>query len=67
MPRNNGVNARDAGVLATPATRKLARDVGVDIREVAGTGPAGRVTSDDVRAHADAGAAPARAVRRERR
>ena len=27
-PRNNGVNARDAGVLATPATRKLARDVG---------------------------------------
>jgi pyruvate dehydrogenase E2 component (dihydrolipoyllysine-residue acetyltransferase) len=52
LPRNNGVNARDAGVLATPATRKLARDVDVDIREVAGTGPGGRVTSDDVRAHA---------------
>jgi pyruvate dehydrogenase E2 component (dihydrolipoamide acetyltransferase) len=50
--RNNGVNARDAGVLATPATRKLARDVDVDIRDVTGTGPAGRVTSDDVRAHA---------------
>jgi pyruvate dehydrogenase E2 component (dihydrolipoamide acetyltransferase) len=48
---SNGVNARDAGVLATPATRKLARDTGVDIREVTGTGPAGRVTSDDVRAH----------------
>ena len=58
VPRNNGVNARDAGVLATPATRKLARDVDVDIREVAGTGPGGRVTSDDVRAHA--GDTPAR-------
>jgi pyruvate dehydrogenase E2 component (dihydrolipoamide acetyltransferase) len=44
---------RDAGgsVLATPATRKLARDLGVDIRAVTGTGPAGRVTSDDVKAH----------------
>src|SRR5690349_19748990 len=56
---NNGVNARDAGVLATPATRKLARDTGVDIREVAGTGPAGRVTAEDVRAH---GGSPAPAA-----
>jgi pyruvate/2-oxoglutarate dehydrogenase complex dihydrolipoamide acyltransferase (E2) component len=56
-PRNNGVNARDAGVLATPATRKLARDVDVDIRDVTGTGPAGRITSDDVRAHAGTPAA----------
>ncbi len=39
-----------AGVLATPATRKLARDAGVDIRAVAGTGPAGRVTNDDIQA-----------------
>jgi pyruvate dehydrogenase E2 component (dihydrolipoamide acetyltransferase) len=44
--------ARAGTVLATPATRKLARDSGVDIREVAGTGRGGRVTSDDVRAHA---------------
>jgi pyruvate dehydrogenase E2 component (dihydrolipoamide acetyltransferase) len=42
---------KTANVLATPATRKLARDMGVDIREVAGTGPAGRITSDDVREH----------------
>ncbi|HXU00172.1 MAG TPA: dihydrolipoamide acetyltransferase family protein [Polyangia bacterium] len=60
-PRNNGVNARDAGVLATPATRKLARDTGVDIRDVTGTGPAGRVTSDDVRAHSGS-PAPARST-----
>src|SRR4051812_14210212 len=47
--KSNGT--RIASVLATPATRKLARDMGVDIREVAGTGPAGRITSDDVREH----------------
>jgi pyruvate dehydrogenase E2 component (dihydrolipoamide acetyltransferase) len=61
-PSSNGVNARDAGVLATPATRKLARDAGVDIRAVAGTGPAGRVTSDDVRAHAESPAPAGRTL-----
>jgi pyruvate dehydrogenase E2 component (dihydrolipoamide acetyltransferase) len=35
-------------VLATPATRKLARELGVDLTTVRGTGPAGRITSDDV-------------------
>jgi len=35
--------------LATPATRKLARDLGVDLRHVPPTGPSGRVTKDDVR------------------
>jgi pyruvate dehydrogenase E2 component (dihydrolipoamide acetyltransferase) len=48
-------------VLATPATRKLARDLGVDIRGIFGTGAAGRITSDDVRKHQPGarGAAPA--------
>jgi pyruvate dehydrogenase E2 component (dihydrolipoamide acetyltransferase) len=36
-------------VLATPATRKLARDLGIDLAQVPGTGPRGRVTRDDVR------------------
>jgi 2-oxoglutarate dehydrogenase complex dihydrolipoamide succinyltransferase (E2) component len=36
-------------VIATPATRKLARDLGVDIETVSGGGPGGRVTEDDVR------------------
>jgi pyruvate dehydrogenase E2 component (dihydrolipoamide acetyltransferase) len=35
--------------LATPATRKLARDLGVDLRRVPPSGPSGRVTKDDVR------------------
>jgi pyruvate dehydrogenase E2 component (dihydrolipoamide acetyltransferase) len=52
----NGAAAAGGSVLATPATRKLARDIGVDIREVAGSGRAGRITSDDVRAHGGQGA-----------
>jgi pyruvate dehydrogenase E2 component (dihydrolipoamide acetyltransferase) len=39
-------------VLAVPAARKLARDLGVDIAQVAGSGPNGRVRVDDVRAFA---------------
>ena len=34
--------------LATPATRKLARDLGIDLRTVTPTGPGGRVTKEDV-------------------
>ena len=36
-------------VIAAPATRRLARELNVDIHKVPPTGPAGRVTSDDVR------------------
>jgi len=35
-------------VLATPATRKLARDLGVDLSVVQGTGRGGRITDEDV-------------------
>ncbi len=35
-------------VLAAPYTRKIARDHGVNIEEIVGTGPAGRVTDEDV-------------------
>ncbi|MFZ3231332.1 MAG: dihydrolipoyllysine-residue acetyltransferase [Pseudobdellovibrio sp.] len=38
----------DSKVLATPATRRLAREMGVDINVMTGTGLAGRVTRDDV-------------------
>lgn len=50
--------------LAAPATRRLARQLGIDINQVPGTGPAGRVTADDVRTFAQGGpkaAAPAAA------
>ena len=36
-------------VLAVPSTRRLARELGVDISKVKGTGPGGRITDEDVR------------------
>jgi pyruvate dehydrogenase E2 component (dihydrolipoamide acetyltransferase) len=39
-------------VPAAPHVRRLAREVGVDIYEVKGTGPGGRISEDDVKAHA---------------
>jgi len=45
--------ARASGpVAATPATRRLAREIGVDLRAVRASGRGGRVTDDDVRAAA---------------
>jgi pyruvate dehydrogenase E2 component (dihydrolipoamide acetyltransferase) len=35
-------------VLASPGTRRLAREAGVDINQLKGSGPIGRVTRDDV-------------------
>ncbi|MFU8792722.1 MAG: dihydrolipoamide acetyltransferase family protein [Acholeplasmataceae bacterium] len=42
-------------VLATPVARKLAKDLGVDIQKVKGTGPQGRVLKDDIEAFANKG------------
>ncbi len=39
----------------TPRARRLARETGVDLARVAGTGPGGRITEEDVRAAAAAG------------
>jgi 2-oxoisovalerate dehydrogenase E2 component (dihydrolipoyl transacylase) len=50
--------ARASGpVLAKPPVRKLARDLGIDVTAVTGTGPLSSVTRDDVH-RAAAGAAP---------
>jgi pyruvate dehydrogenase E2 component (dihydrolipoamide acetyltransferase) len=38
-----------AAVRATPLVRRLARELGVDLSAVGGSGPGGRVTEDDVR------------------
>jgi len=45
--------------LATPHVRALARKLGVDIDEIDGTGPVGRVTEEDVRRFAEGGREPA--------
>jgi len=39
---------------AAPHVRRLAREVGLDIYEVTGTGPGGRISEDDVKAYAKA-------------
>jgi pyruvate dehydrogenase E2 component (dihydrolipoamide acetyltransferase) len=53
---------------ATPVVRRIAAELGVDLTALAGTGPAGRVTEDDVRAAASPGEGerrePLRGVRR---
>ncbi len=49
---NQPVSARGGRALATPAVRRLARELGVDINMVTGTGPDGRVIADDLRAAA---------------
>ncbi|MCB2210621.1 2-oxo acid dehydrogenase subunit E2 [bacterium] len=43
-------------VPAAPATRRVARELGLDINIVPGTGPGGRVTQEDVQAFAKGGA-----------
>lgn len=50
---------RTGPVPASPATRRLARELGVDLRQVPGTGPAGLVTAEDVRQFAARLAQPA--------
>ena len=37
---------------AAPSVRRLAREIGVDINQVQGTGDSGRITQDDVKEHA---------------
>jgi pyruvate dehydrogenase E2 component (dihydrolipoamide acetyltransferase) len=44
---------REGPVPASPATRRLARELSVDLTQVTPTGPAGQVTSEDVRAFAE--------------
>jgi pyruvate dehydrogenase E2 component (dihydrolipoamide acetyltransferase) len=47
--REGSPGPRGKEPLATPAVRKLAKNLGVDLSAVHGTGPDGRVTEEDVR------------------
>jgi pyruvate dehydrogenase E2 component (dihydrolipoamide acetyltransferase) len=51
-------------IIATPATRKLARELGVDLGYVRGSGPGGRVTEEDVNAAAAALRVPSQQLER---
>lgn len=51
---SNGQQTR-AKALATPAVRRIAKELGVDINRVEGTGRGGRVTASDVEHYAGSG------------
>ncbi|MDI6025030.1 dihydrolipoamide acetyltransferase family protein [Corticibacterium sp. UT-5YL-CI-8] len=50
--------AAQAKPVASPAVRGRAREAGVDLRQIRGTGPAGRVTHQDLDAFMASGAVP---------
>jgi pyruvate dehydrogenase E2 component (dihydrolipoamide acetyltransferase) len=54
----NGAAAKGGRVFAAPSARRLARELGVDIASVSGSGPGGRVSEADVRAAAERDMAP---------
>jgi pyruvate dehydrogenase E2 component (dihydrolipoamide acetyltransferase) len=49
----DGAETPAGRVFAPPNVRRLARELGVDIESVSGSGPSGRVTESDVRSAAD--------------
>ena len=51
LAKSAGTEHRDP-VPAAPHTRRLARELGVDIHGVPGSGPGGRISEDDVKAYA---------------
>ena len=48
-PASDPVRAVGASVYAGPAVRKLARELGVDLTQVNGSGANGRIIKDDVK------------------
>jgi pyruvate dehydrogenase E2 component (dihydrolipoamide acetyltransferase) len=48
-PSSERQSAMPTGVQIEPAARRLAMELGIDLMTVAGTGPNGRITLDDVR------------------
>ena len=58
-PATADADAGDGPLYASPSARRLARELGIDIRALAGSGRLGRITAEDVRdaQHAPVGAA----------
>jgi 2-oxoisovalerate dehydrogenase E2 component (dihydrolipoyl transacylase) len=52
IPDGTTTSGNGAAVLAKPPVRKLAKDLGVDLSQLPGTGPGGSITRDDVQSAA---------------
>ena len=60
-PAPEGAQTNGGGpIYASPSARRLARELGVDLRAVTGSGRKGRITKEDVQNLADGKGAPAR-------
>jgi pyruvate dehydrogenase E2 component (dihydrolipoamide acetyltransferase) len=57
-PGTSGNGEQRGKVLATPVTRRMAREMGVDLGRVQGSGPVGRVMKTDVLAYVEQQGAP---------
>ncbi|WP_027417718.1 dihydrolipoamide acetyltransferase family protein [Aneurinibacillus terranovensis] len=62
VQQNNQPVDENKKVLATPSVRKFARELGVNIRAVNGTGKNGRITREDVQQFANGGQAAPQAL-----
>jgi pyruvate dehydrogenase E2 component (dihydrolipoamide acetyltransferase) len=51
-PDDQGDDGQRTLVPAAPSVRRFAREIGIDITRVEGSGPGGRISTDDVKAHA---------------
>ncbi len=50
-PTGDGHHEPASLPLAGPATRRLARELGIDLQQVQGSAPGGRITAEDVKVH----------------
>ncbi|MDE2305525.1 MAG: 2-oxo acid dehydrogenase subunit E2, partial [Gammaproteobacteria bacterium] len=57
-----GAAPRNARVMASPATRRRAREAGIDLTRIEGSGPGGRILQSDLQAPPQASAAPSAAA-----
>ncbi len=55
QPRRESVGSTQSRVQATPVVRRIAQELGVDLAQLSGSGPNGRITEDDVRRAGTAG------------
>jgi pyruvate dehydrogenase E2 component (dihydrolipoamide acetyltransferase) len=62
---DNGASADGGRVKASPVARRMARELGVEIAQLEGTGPGGRIVKADVEAAAEDGGAKAKPAEAE--